>query len=75
MKAQNIYINPVFFEGYKKLRENAGIEYLRIDMNDLSGIRSPFDCIFSSLAVRLTTRHWPGFRVMRMNFTSQISCS
>lgn len=115
MKTQNIYDNPVFFEGYKKLRENpdnanlleekpalyslapdlvgktvldlgcgygencaeykrlgaskvmgvdisekmltvakdetADIEYLRIDMNDLSDIQGTFDVVFSSLAV------------------------
>ena len=115
IKPQNIYDNPIFFEGYSRLRENpenvvllvekpalfslipdltgktildlgcgygencaeykrlgaakvtgvdisekmlavataetSGIEYLRIDMNDLSKIRRTFDCVFSSLAV------------------------
>lgn len=115
MKTQNIYDNPIFFEGYKKLRENpdnanlleekpalfslapdlagktvldlgcgygencaeykrlgaakvtgvdisekmltvakaetAGIEYLRMDMNDLSDMQGTYDVVFSSLAV------------------------
>jgi SAM-dependent methyltransferase len=114
-KTQNIFDNPVFFDGYKKLRENpdnanileekpalfsltpdltdkavldlgcgygencaefkrlgaikvtgidisekmlaiaktetTGIEYLRMDMNDLSSIQSRYDIVFSSLAV------------------------
>ena len=114
-QTQNIYDNPVFFDGYKKLRENpdnanlleekpalfslapdligktvldlgcgcgencmefkrlgadrvtgidisekmlavaktetSGIEYIRVDMNDLSNIPNKYDVVFSSLAV------------------------
>ena len=115
MDTQNIFDHPIFFDGYKKLRENpdnvnvleekpalfslapdltdktvldlgcgygencsefkrlgaakvtgvdisekmlavaesetTGIEYLRMDMNDLSDVCGTFDCVFSSLAV------------------------